>query len=206
MKLPLPPDPEELVFPPEHLRVISVAAVLWRIHRTSGDHIVPWNRLRYWGPASTMRFDPQEPAPRPQDRGVSYAALTVPAALAEVFQRTRVINTRRGSPYLTAWSPARPLTLLDLTGTWPIQAGASHAINTGRRDHCRAWARVVHTARPDLDGLWHQSSMTGGDAVTLFTHSADSFPNRPSLSLPLDHPGLRGHLLAGAAAIAYRLV
>lgn len=206
VKLPLPPDPKELDFRPEHLRVVSLKTVLWRVHRTSGEHVVPWRQLRYWGPASTMRFDPHEPPPRVQDRGVSYAALSVPTALAEVFQQTRVINSRRGSPYLTAWSPARELTLLDLTGDWPIQAGASYAINTARRDHCRAWARAVHVARPDLDGLWHHSSMTGGDAVTLFTHAADSFPDRPRLSLPLDHPGLRSHLLAAASQIAYSVV
>ncbi len=206
MKLPLPPDPKELEFESAHMHLVPVATVLWRVHRTSGEHVVPWNQLRYWGPAPTMRFDPHEPPPRAQDRGVSYAALSVPTALAEVFQRTRVINTRRGSPYLTAWSPARKLTLLDLTGTWPIQAGASYAINTGRRDHCRAWARAIHTARPDIDGLWHHSSMTGSHLVTLFTHAADNFPDRPRLSLPLDHPGLRGHLLAAASQIAYRVV
>lgn len=59
---------------------------------------------------------------------------------------------------------------------------------------------------PDIDGLWHQSSMTGVDAVTLFTYAADSFPERPMLSVPLDHPGLRGHLLAAAEQIGYRVV
>lgn len=206
MKLPLPPDPGELQFPPEHDRLLDTAAVLWRMHRTSGEYVVAWDQLRYWGLSTTMRFDPHEPPPHAQSRGVSYTALSVPTALAEVFQRTRVINTRRGTPYLTAWSPARPLTLLDLTGSWPIQAGASHAITTGRRDHCRAWARAIRSARPDLDGLWHQSSMTGGDAVTLFTQAADSFPDRPALSLPLSHPGLRGHLLAAAIGINYRIV
>jgi hypothetical protein len=206
VKLPLPPDPEELQFPPDQDRLLDTAAVLWRVHRTSGDHVIGWNRLRYWGPAPTMRFDPHEPPPHEQSCGVSYAAVSVPTALAEVFQGTRVINTRRGAPYLTAWSPARPLTLLDLTGTWPIHAGASHAINTGRRDHCRAWACAIHSARPQVDGLWHHSSMTGGAAVTLFTHSADSFPDRPVLSLPLDHPGLRGHLLAASNQIGYRVI
>lgn len=206
VKLPLPPSPEELLFPTEHLRVVATDVVLWRVHRTSGDHTVAWDKLRYWGPASTMRFDPHVPPPHVQDRAVSYTALGIPTALAEVFQRTRVVNTRRGTPYLTAWSPARPLTVLDLTGAWPIQADASYTLNGGRRDRCRAWARAIHAARPDLDGLWRHSSMTGGDAVTLFTHAADSFPARPLMSLPLDHPGLRGHLLAAAAQIRYRVV
>jgi hypothetical protein len=206
VKLPLPPPAEQLSYQPEHLHQLNTHVVLWRIHRTSGDHVVPWNQLRYWGPSATMRFDPHEPLPHAQDRGVSYTALTVPTALAEVFQQRRVINTRRGTPYLTGWSPARALTLLDLTGMWPIYAGASHVINSGRRDYCRAWARAIHSARPELDGLWHHSSMTGGDAVTLFTHAADSFPARPMLSLPLDHPGLRAHILDAATQINYRVV
>lgn len=205
MKLPLPPRAEQLRYQPEHLHEHDAEAVLWRVHRTSGEHIVPWDRLRYCGPSATMPFDPHEPPPRTQDRGVSYAALTVPTALAEVFRQTRVINSRRGAPYLTAWSPTRALTLLDVTGTWPIQAGGSHVINTGRRDYCRAWARAIHRAWPDVDGLWHHSAMTGGDAVALLTHAGDSFPARPMLSLPLDHPGLRGHLLAAAAQLNYRL-
>lgn len=206
VKLPLPPASDELEIAPDDLRVLATDAVLWRVHRTSGERVVAWDLLRYWGPAATMRFDPHHPPPQLQNRGVTYTALSVPTALAEVFQQRRLINTRRGSPYLTAWSPARPVTLLDLTGTWPIRSGASHAINTGRRDHCRAWARAIHTADADLDGLWHHSSMTGGDAVTLFTHAADSFPPRPLFSLPLDHPGLRGHLIAAATQIGYRLV
>lgn len=207
MKLPVPPPPaDQLRYQPERLHHLDSESVLWRVHRTSGDHVVPWNQLRHWGPSPTMRFDPHEPPPRMQVRGVSSTALTVPTALAEVFQQRRVINTRRGAPYLTAWAPACALTLLDLTGIWPIQAGASHVINTGRRDHCRAWARTIHTAWPALDGLWHHSSMTGGEAVTLFTHAGDSFPARPMLSLPLDHPGLRAHLLDAATALGYRVV
>ena len=188
VKLPLPPSPDELQFPTEHLREVATDVVLWRVHRTSGDHVVPWNQLRYWGPAATMRFDPHEPPPHVQGRGVSYTALSVPTALAEVFQRTRVINTRRGTPYLTAWSPARPLTLLDSTSAWPIQAGASHAINSGRRDHCRAWARAIHTARPDLDGLWHHSSMTGGGRGHVVHARRGQLPRSSAISLPLEPP------------------
>lgn len=47
--------------------------------------------------------------------------------------------------------------------------------------------------------------MTGGETITLFTHAADSFPYRPSLSLPLDHPGVRVRLFAAATQIAYRV-
>jgi hypothetical protein len=41
--------------------------------------------------------------------------------------------------------------------------------------------------------------------VTLFTATADTFPDRPLLSLPPDQPGLRGPLLAAATEIGYRV-
>lgn len=206
MKLPLPPPPGELQIHADDHRTLPAEAVLWRVHRTSGEHVVAWDRLRYWGPVATARFDPHEPPSRDQDRGVSYAALSVPTALAEVFQQTRVINPHRGAPYLTAWSPVRPLALLDITATWPIRAGASYAINSGRRDHCRAWARAIHAAQPGIDGLWCRSAMTGRETFALFTHAADTFPPRPAMSVPLNHPGLRPYLLAGADEIGYRVV
>jgi hypothetical protein len=205
VKLPLPPDPSRLQHRQSDIRQLG-NRVLWRIHRTSGEHVVAWNALRYWGPATAARFDPQPPPPAISERGVSYAALDVPTALAEVFQQTRVINTRRGDPYLTAWRATRSLSLLDLTGAWPVRNGASFTLNTGRRDYCRAWARAIHTAWPQLDGLRHRSSMTGRLIVTLFTHAADTFPPRPLLSLPLRHPGLQADLLAAAGQIGYRTV
>jgi hypothetical protein len=206
VKLPAPPPAGELHYEHQHLYELNGDTVLWRVHRTAGGHVVGWDQLRYWGPSTAMRFDPHEPPPRVQDRGVSYTALSVPTALAEVFQQRRVINTHRGAPYLTGWIPSRTLMLLDLTGRWPIYAGASHVLNTGRRDICRSWARAIHTKWPELDGLRHHSAMTGGDAVTLFTVAADSFPTRPTLSLPLDHPGLRAHILDAATQISYRIV
>jgi hypothetical protein len=180
--------------------------VLWRVHATVGDHVLAWNELRYWGPATTMRFDPHLPPPRLQDRGVLYAGSAIPDVLAEVYQQTRVVDRGAEGGYLAAWCPTRQLRLLDLTGSWPVRAGASYTINTGRKDHCRLWAQAIHTERPDLDGLWHHSSMTGGTLITLFTHAADSFPERPGFDMPLAHPGLRLPLLDACRSIGYRLV
>lgn len=180
--------------------------MLWRVHRTSGEHVVPWNRLRHWGPSALSRFDPHQLPPHQQQAGVSYTALDIPTALAEVFQRSRYVDSRRGHPYVTAWSPVRALTLLDLTGDWPLRNGASYTLNTGRRDHCRAWARAIGQALPDLDGLWHHSAMTGSALVTLFVGSTDSFPTHPALSLPLGDPGLRPWLMAACDRIGYGLL
>jgi len=204
VKLPAPPAASELE--PIHGDVrTETDLTLWRVHATTGEHVLAWNELRFWGPATTMRFDPHLPPPHVQERGVLHAGLAIPDVLAEVYQQTRLVDRTANGAYLTGWQPARPLRLLDLTGSWPIRAGASYTINSGRKDHCRLWARTIHTAHPDLDGLWHHSSMTGGNLATLFTHAADSFPARPALDLPLTHPGLHLPLLDACEHIGYRL-
>ena len=160
---------------------IGSGVVLWRVHFTGTEHAVAWNRLRRHGPVETCRFDPHPAgAPTTGAEGVAYTALDVTTALAEVFQQpARIINSRRNAPQLTGFNPTRELTLLDLTGDWPLHAGASHVINTGRRDRCRAWARAFRAAWPHVDGLCHVSSMTGLRCVTLFRPAADALPGAP---------------------------
>lgn len=94
--------------------------------------------------------------------GVAYLTRNIPTALAEVLQDRRIINTRSRAPHLSGFRPVRELTLLDLTGGWPLHIGASHVINTGPRHHCRAWARALRAAWPEVDGLLHTASLTAG--------------------------------------------
>lgn len=204
VKLPLPPDLTRLR---EHEPAITgFREVLWRIHRRDGVHSIGWDELRHYGPLGS-RFDPQPPGPAAaSDEGVAYAAINVPTALAEVFQDTRVINVTRGEPWLAGWEPARELALLDLTGTWPIRIGASHAINTGRRDHARAWARALRAAWPQADGLLHTSAMTGQRCATMFNPAGDSFPPQPGFHQSLSDPRLAVSLLSSGASIGYEIV
>ena len=201
----LPPEPSlPLVRRPDDLHRVGRGTALWRVHPTAGPYVTPWDRLRYVGP-TTSRFDPQPPPLRPSGRGVTYASLDVATVLAEAFQRTRVVDVHRRAPYLTGWQPARPLTLLDLTGTWPIRNGASHTLTTGPRAVCRAWARAIDEQWPDLDGLWTLSTMTGRPTVALFTAAADAFPRRPAFSRPLSTPALQGALRQAAAEVGYQV-
>ena len=205
-KLPLPPETEGLR---RHTRVVANwphDTVLWRVRVTEGPHIVAWNALRHYGPVASGRFDPHEPPPQEQGEASGYFALAVPTVLAEVCQAARVINPRRGAPYLTGFRPTRVLSLLDLSGDWPISIGASHAINTGRKDHSRAWARALRAAWPAVDGLSYVSAMTGAGCVALFTPARDTFPDRPDFSEPLAHPDLRSTLAAAADSIGYQLL
>jgi len=87
-----------------------------------------------------------------------------------------------------------------------VRLGASHVINTGRRDVCRAWARALRAAWPDADGLRHTSSMTGHPGVTLWTPAANSFPARPDFSELLAHPGLATWLAAACRTVGYRML
>jgi hypothetical protein len=93
--------------------------------------------------------------------GVRYAAANVATSLAEVYQTTRVIDTRAGAATLTAWQPQRRLRLLDLSGTWLLRNTASAALLAAPRSICRRWARAIHTTWPELDGLYVPSTLTG---------------------------------------------
>ncbi len=205
MRLGLPPSAEGLRASGGDWRTLRAGTVLWRVHRTAGPNVVGWNQLRYWGP-SGARFDPHVPPRSESEIGVSYTATDVASALAEVFQDRRVVNTIRRAPYLTAWRTGRRLRLLDLAGTWPVRHGASHAINTGRHDLCRAWARAIYQRWPALDGLHVCSAMTGRPCVVLWSGAADSFPAAPSFSAPLSDPALRPYLYRATQEIGYTLL
>lgn len=207
VKLPDPPPTATLTAHSPDLYELSTTRVLWRIHNTTGTHVTAWNALRHYGPVDSCRFEPHPPPPRMHpDFGVSYLADSVPTVLAERFQQTRIINTHRGAPYLTAFTLTRTVLLLDLTRGWPLQAGASHVINAGPKHRTRAWARAFVAAWPDLDGLLSQSAMTGGPCITLFSPAVDALPATPLFSEPLDHPGLAEPIATAADTIGYRMI
>jgi hypothetical protein len=210
-KLPSAPSPEQLRSigtGEDDIVAVITHTELWRVHATAGQHVLPWNQLRHFGPLPGCRFDPHDPPPHEQLAGVLYLALDVATCVAEVFQDTRVVNRHDRAPFLSAFRLTRTVTLLDLAGTWPTRAGASQAINsTGRRDVTRGWARAVHRAFPQLDGLWHPSSMNAGEpCVTLFETAADALPGQPDLSLPLAHPALADALAVTAEGLGYALL
>ena len=167
--------------------LLDVRPMLWRVHRTSGEHVLAWNALRTWGPLPSMRFDPHsEPLGDHPGDGVAYAATDLPTALAEVFQSTRLIDTTSFAPRATAWQPTRPLRLLRLDDTWALRNGAANALTSAPRGVCRAWAGAIRAAWPELDGLWTTSTMTGRPTVVLWAPAADSFPSRPVFSRSLN--------------------
>lgn len=211
-KLPPPPSiarlRDEVQLRTRDLVAITTETVLWRVQRTTGTHLTPWNALRHFGPAAGCRFDPQPPPPRPgQAQGVTYLAISPQTALAEAFQTRRLVDRHLGAPALVGLRLTRPVRLLDLSRTWPTRAGASQAISSGRRDVARHWARAIRAAFPDLEGLWYPSSMDGGGyCLVLWNPAGDALPDAPVLSRPLTDPALADRLAGAAARLGYRLL
>ena len=206
------PKPKAPRTPPEPLirephDIAAYTGTLWRIHRTEGEHVLPWNKLRTYGPLPSMRWD-THPGPRPISaaEGVLYSAADVATSLAEVYQTTRVIDTRAGAPTLTAWQPQRRLRLLDLSGTWLLRNTASAALLAAPRSICRRWARVIYTTWPELDGLYVPSTLTGRPNIVLWNAAADSIPAMPSFSRPLTHPLVWSIAQAAADEIGYDIL
>jgi len=198
--------------PPDRLTrdaddVIDHAGILWRIHRTAGEHVLPWNGFRTFGPLPSMRWEPH-PGERPTQcaEGVLYAAGDVTTCLAEVYQDTRVIDTYAAGATLTGWQPLRPLRLLDLSGTWPLRNSASAALSAAPRAVSRRWARAIRTAWPDIDGLSAPSTMTGRRNVVLWSPAADSLPDLPEFSRPLSTSVVWSIVHAAATEIGYRVL
>ncbi len=186
--------------------VFAVDRDLWRLHMPAGDYPLRWNELRTFGPLPNARFDPW--LPPPDDRaadtltcGVGYFAFNISTCLAEVFQARRIVD-REGGVQLTAFKPTRELHLLDLRGDWPITLGASHLINSGPKDRCRACAHAIRSAHPGYDGLMY-TGMSGRDCLALYAPPGDVFPPLPAFTKPLADPALDPYVANAAEQIGY---
>ncbi|HWL84949.1 MAG TPA: RES family NAD+ phosphorylase, partial [Polyangiaceae bacterium] len=180
-KFPEPPYVAELARHPPAVRIVAAGTMLWRIYFRSTAHHTKWNTFRRFGPTGS-RFDHHETPKRFQDRGIMYTASGGETCFAECFQSTRTIDVNRGRPALVAFALARDLELLDLTGDWPTQVGASMAINSGPRPRAQRWARAIYAAYPNLHGIWYASSMAANEpAQALFERATGSMPNSPTI-------------------------
>lgn len=214
-RLPQPPAPaalKKLLRPHEDVVAVHSGTRLVRVFAAGGRHLQRWNTFRTTGPLAHARFDPHPPRAGgeagPSDVGVLYFALSARTSIAEVYQQTSIVDRTTRRPHLVVFQPRRPLRLLDLAGLWPTRAGASQEISSGHKDVTQAWARVIHAAFPDLDGLWYRSSMDSGDpAVCLWEPpAAGALPASPDVLLPLDHPGLDLPLSRICEALNYTLL
>lgn len=211
-RLPGPPPTAELRtlgIRDDEYRLVSTDELWWRVHRTTGDHVLAWNMFREHGPH--LRFDPHPPPARRHDGiGVWYGGSGPTPALAEAFQVDRTIDRFRGDPYLTGLRFTRQMRLLDFTadstGAWPTRAGGTFALSTGPHSITQRWARRITEAFPELDGVRYNSRFAGAPCIALFSPAATATPARPVLSLPLTHPGLALRIANAAHRLGYLVV
>ncbi|MFC9980901.1 RES family NAD+ phosphorylase [Gordonia sp. NPDC127522] len=188
------------------LHIWRPAELLWRVHRTAGDHVLPWNGMRTFGPI--LRFD-HHPLPRAEhpNYGIWYGASSPRGALAEAFQSARVIDRDRGDPYLTGLYAQRPLRLLDVSGigggAWATRVGGTHALDSAAHSRSQHWARTIHRAHNDLDGIIYRGRFAGSVCVALVERADGALPAHPAVSLPLAHPALAGQIDTAAHQLGY---
>jgi hypothetical protein len=183
-------------------------SLLWRVYFRGGNHPTLWGDFRYVGPLSS-RFDHHVGnTPTIQVRSIMYAAESVATCIAETFQGTRVINRWHKEPWLVGFQTAKPITLLDLTGSFSTRAGASMGLMTGARSVGRNWARGFYDAYPTLAGLCYPSSMHANEPAIALTDRAETLgvlPPRPIFHRALGDPSMLGILKQVARDLEYAL-
>jgi hypothetical protein len=176
--------PEDVLLPSDTL--------IFRVYFRGGSHPTNWSDFRHYGPTAG-RFDHHVNPPRLQNRGIFYAAEDVLICLAEVFQdgNARNIDRDHKSPWLVGLRLTRSVSLLDLCGAWPTRAGASQAINSGQRPRARRWSQRIYEDYPEIEGLYHPSSLDAGKrCVTLYERAQDALPGTPVFHRALADPAI----------------
>ena len=207
-KVPRGPSTELLESLAPEVKTVPARSVIWRIYFRNGPHPTRWMDFRYVGPIDA-RFDHHagnEPAR--QDRSVLYAADDPITCLAEVFQKTRVMNRWHKEPWLVGFETDKPMRLLDLTGSFPTRAGASMGLMTGPRSVSRTWARAFHDSWPEIDGLYYPSSMHASrPAIVLNERAREAgvMPEQASFHRSLGDPAILSILRNAACSLGYAL-
>ncbi len=195
---------------PPDVETLPAGTRLYRIYSRGGRHPGGWDRFRDFGPLPNARFDHHSKPPEAQERAILYAATgeeAIATCVAEAFQETRLVDTRRRDPQLACFSLAEDVPLLSLRDRWPTKAGASANINSGPRPRCRRWSRAIYEAYPDVFGLLYASSMNGNrPAVALYERAARALPEAPDFNRPLSDAALLVPLERIAASLGYDIV
>ena len=172
------PEPPDFALKKPRLHTWSRGVVLYRIFDTTR------------GPSS---FNPGTSPPEVRSRfaffsgphgktvGVAYAAESEEGAICEtVFHDVpltssprQILASRLAPLALVALRPARDLSLVELFGSGLTRLGvrADHLTATGANTYPKtvAWAKALHAALPDVDGLvWMSCRFNTAKAVVLF--------------------------------------
>lgn len=210
-KVPREPSLKRLKTLEPDTRQIANGVVVWRVYFRRDEHPTTWSDFRHVGPLDT-RFDHHLVNERDeathQERAVMYVADDPITCLAEVFQRTRVVNRWHNEPWLVGFEVAKTIGILDLTGSFPTRAGASMGLMTGARSVSRNWARGFYDVYPALAGLFYPSSMHANQPVMALTDRAEIagvVPAHPSFHRALSDAAILTLLKNAARSLGYVL-
>jgi hypothetical protein len=209
VKFPEPPGITALRgIAPQNL-VLAADTKLACIYFAGGPHPLRWNQFRSFRP-SAARWDHHLPNAQrvaiEQNRAIFYCAPDVDTCAAEVFQATRRIDRTRNAPWLVVFALREEVTLLDIRGTFATKMGASTAIHSGPRSRARAWARELHDAYPDIQGLYYGSSMNGhAPAIALNERAQRAMSEQPQFHRALNDDILVETLQQIALRLSYGL-
>lgn len=211
VKVPREPSLEKLRAQEPTIEELPVGTRLWRLYFRGGRHPTRWSEFRHIGPLDG-RFDhhlPDEKGdPTLQERSVLYTARQPCTCLAEAYQATRVINRDHKQPWLVGFQIAKPVQLLDLTGRFPTQSGASMGLMTGPRSVSRRWAQGFYEVYDEAQGLIYPSSMHANEPAVLLNDRAEGaeiLPAVPVFHRALADPALLTVLRNAAHTLGYLL-
>lgn len=196
------PDLDYLSTLVPHVRTVPVGTVLWRIHSTCGDHVIPWNALRTFGPVVSARWDPHpEPPGDYTPLGAAYLGYKQLTCVAEVFQTGRFVDADAHSPYITGFALDQELCLIDISTEWFVKAGGTSAVAAGPKDVTRQWARALHQVWPDMDGLVAGSDLAPGHEV--LTVWKPKLPSSTLFTSALNNPAIAADISAMADLLGF---
>ena len=90
--------------------------------------------------------------------------------------------------------PGTVLTLLDLREDGCARVGApTDAVHARNHAAGRAFAKAIHTEHADIEGLLHDSRLTGGEVYAVFDRGVGKL-EAAETDMLMDHPDLPGVL------------
>ncbi len=88
-----------------------------------------------------------------------------------------------------------------------LRAGASMVLSSGPRPRARRWSRAIYDAYPDLQGLYHPSSMHANQPmVSLWERAREALPAHPLFHRPLNDPALLVGVDRASVELGYDLI
>ncbi|MDV8070945.1 RES domain-containing protein [Rhodococcus sp. IEGM 1366] len=104
----------------------------------------------------------------------------------------------------------RALRLLDGsgigTGVWATRVGGNHGLDSAAHRRNKHWARTIHRAHDDLDGIIYRGRYAGTVCMALFERATDAFLALLEFSAPLSHPALADRIYTAAHELGYTIV